>query len=290
MDNSFKVSKRQFFKSALGFGGVAAAAGAGLLSSMASVKEAHAQILKSGIDPNSVLAKIKKEGKLMVGYSQTVPWFQKDAKTGKLNGIYYDVMELLGKNLEIKVEYQEVSWANATIGLRKGDYDVFGSSLYYTIPRALVVNYVHPMWHKGRFVLTHKTFKDRFKSAEDFNSSDVTFSVNVGSAEENWVKMRFPKAKIIATSGQIALSAEPVRTRKAQLWASGDVDCLLMARKNKDWAVVIDPENPIDVNANTWAIRYGDAEWKFFLDMWADKMVASGYVKERYNYYLDAMS
>ena len=290
MDNNFKVNKRQFFKSAIGLGGLAAAAGAGLLSSMASVKEAHAQILESGIDPNSVLAKIKKEAKLMVGYSQTVPWFQKEAKTGKLTGIYYDVMELLGKNLEIKVEYQEVSWANATIGLRKGDFDVFGSSLFYTIPRALVVNYVHPMWHKGRLVLTHKTFKDRFKSAEDFNSPDVTFSVNVGSSEENWVKMRFPKAKIITTSGQIALSAEPVRTRKAQLWASGDVDCLLMAKKNKDWAVVIDPENPIDVNANTWAIRYGDPEWKFFLDMWADKMVAGGYVKERYNYYIDAMS
>lgn len=290
MDNNFKVNKRQFFKSAIGLGGLAAAAGAGLLSSMASVKEAHAQILESGIDPNSVLAKIKKEAKLMVGYSQTVPWFQKEAKTGKLTGIYYDVMELLGKNLEIKVEYQEVSWANATIGLRKGDFDVFGSSLFYTIPRALVVNYVHPMWHKGRLVLTHKTFKDRFTSAEDFNSPDVTFSVNVGSSEENWVKMRFPKAKIITTSGQIALSAEPVRTRKAQLWASGDVDCLLMARKNKDWAVVIDPDNPIDVNANTWAIRYGDPEWKFFLDMWADKMVASGFVKERYNYYIDAMS
>ncbi len=290
MDNSFKVSKRQFVKSAIGLGGVVAAAGTGLLSSMVSVKEAQAQILESGINPNSVLAKIKKEGKLMVGYSQTVPWFQKDAKSGNLTGIYYDVMELLGKNLEIKVEYQEVSWANATIGLRKGDYDVFGSSLYYTIPRALVVNYVFPMWHKGRLVLTHKDFKKRFKSAADFNNPDVTFSVNVGSAEENWVKMRFPKAKIITTSGQIALSAEPVRTKKAQLWASGDVDCLLMARKNKDWAVVVDPDHPIDVNANTWAIRYGDPEWKFFLDMWADKMVASGYVKERYEYYIDALS
>jgi len=289
MGKAFNVGKRQFVKSAIGLGGVAVAAGTGIWGRIGGVKEAHAQLLGSGINPNSVLAKIKNEGKLKVGYSQTVPWFQKDAKTGGLTGIYFDVMELLGKNLEIKVEYQEVSWANATVGLRKGDFDVFGSSLYYTIPRALVVNYVYPMWHKGRLVLTHKDFKDRFKTAADFDNPDVTFSVNMGSAEENWVKMRFPKAKIITTSGQIALSAEPVRTKKAQLWASGDIDCILMARKNTDWAVVVDPEQPIDVNTNTWAIRYGDPEWKFFLDMWGDKMVASGYVKERYAYYLDML-
>ena len=66
MDNNFKVNKRQFFKSAIGLGGLAAAAGTGLLGSLASVKEAHSQILESGIDPNSVLAKIKKEGKFFI--------------------------------------------------------------------------------------------------------------------------------------------------------------------------------------------------------------------------------
>jgi hypothetical protein len=160
----------------------------------------------------------------------------------------------------------------------------------YTIPRALVINYIIPLWSKGRLILTHKDFKDRFKSAADCNNPDAIFSVNVGSSEENWVKSRFPKAKIITTSGQIALSAEPVRTKKAHLWASGESDAAILAKKNKDWAVIINPDNPVDPNPNTWAIRYGDPEWKFFLDMWAHKMIVSGFVKERREYYLNKLA
>jgi len=285
MDEITKLSKRDFMKTALGVGGAAVATG--VLTSAVSIKEAKAQLLESGVSSNSVLARIKKEGKIKVGYSQTVPWFQRDAKSGKLQGIYYDVCEALGRELEVKMEYQEISWANSTVGLRKGDYDVFGSSLFYTMPRALVANYVHPMWHKGRLVVTHKKNAQRFRTAADFNKSDVTFSVNIGSAEENWVKLTFPKAKIITTSGQIALSAEPVRTGKADLWATGDLDAMLYQRRNERWAIIVDQGNPIGMNANTWAIRYGDPEWKFFLDMWSDKMVASGFMKERYEFYLN---
>jgi len=287
MDKSTKMSKRDFMKTMVGIGGVGVAAN--LIASAGSVKEAHAQILQSGISPDSVLAKIKKEGKLRLGYAQTPPWFQRDAKTNKLGGIYFDVAEKLAREIEVKLEWQEVAWANATIALRKRDFDVFASSLFYTMPRALVANYVGPLWRKGRLVLTHKEFAHRFKSAADFNSPDVIFSVNLGTAEENWVKVTYPKAKIITTSGQITLSAEPVRTKRAHLWAAGEEDCRLMAKRNSAWAVLVDGEHPIGLNPNTWAIRYGDPAWKQFLDFWTTTMFASGFVKERYDFWINKM-
>jgi ABC-type amino acid transport substrate-binding protein len=278
------MSKRTFMKTALGAGGLAG------LGGLLSPREAYAQLLESGIDEKSVLARVKKEGKLRIGYAQTLPWFHKDARTNTLAGIYYDVSEALAKELEVKAEYSEVSWANATVALRKGDFDIFGSSLFYTVPRALVVNYTAPLWHKGHLALTHKDNAKRFKSAADFNRPDVTFSVNVGTREEHILKVLYPKAKIITTSGQIVLSAEPVRTKKADLWVSGDLDVLVFAKKNSAWAHVIDPDKPFGRGANTWAIRYGDPAWKFFLDMWADNMVASGFVEERYEYYKDQLA
>ncbi|MBT3361887.1 MAG: transporter substrate-binding domain-containing protein [Rhodospirillales bacterium] len=286
MRKQFDTSRRDMMKLAVGAGGVAA----GLAAAGGSMREAHAQLLDSGVDSNSVLARIKKENKLRVGYSQTVPWFQKSAKTGGLIGIYHDVAEKLAKALEVEAEYHEVSWANATVALRKGDFDVFGSSLFYTMPRALVVNYVGPMWHKGRLAVVHKDNAGRFKSAADFDNPDVTFSVNIGSSEENWVKTTFPKAKIITTSGNITLAAEPVRAKKADIWATGDLDAVLFARKNSRWAHVVNEKTPIGMTANTWAIRYGDDAWKYFLDMWADHMVTSGYMKERYDHYLGELS
>jgi ABC-type amino acid transport substrate-binding protein len=280
-----QLSKRAFVKT-LGLAGLAAGAGA---AGRGWLREAHAQLLETGIDPKSVLARIKKDAVLKVGYAQTPAWFYKDAKANKLAGIYYDVAEAFAKELEVKLEYQEVPWANATVGLRKGDFDVFASSLFYTIPRALVVNYVAPMWHKGHLAICHKESAGRFKSTADFNKPDVTFSVNVGTREEHVLKMLFPKAKIITTSGQIALSAEPVRTKKADLVVMGDLDVLAFAAKNNSWAHVVDEAHPFGRGANTWAVRYGDPAWKSFLDMWADNMVESGFMQERFTYYKELL-
>lgn len=283
MNTKLTISKRTFMKSALGVGGLGLAAK--LLDGVGSPREAYAQLLESGIDEKSALARVKKEGKLRVGYAQTLPWFHKEAKSGSLAGIYYDVAEALAKELEVKTEYQEVSWADATVALRKGDFDVFGSSLFYTVPRALVVNYTAPLWHKGHLAVSHKDNARRFKSTADFNRPDVTFSINVGTREEHVLKVMFPKAKIVTTSGQIVLAAEPVRTKKADLWVTGDLDALLFAKKNSAWAQVVDPSHPFGRGANTWAIRYGDPAWKFFLDMWVDNAVESGLVQQRYDFY-----
>ena len=285
MASSGKMTKRAFMKTALGLGGLAAGAA---LPSRGFFREAQAQLLESGIDPSSALARVKKGGTLKVGYAQTPAFFYRDAKANKLAGIYYDVAEAFAKELEVKLDYQEVPWANATVGLRKGDFDVFVSSLFYTIPRALVISYVAPMWHKGHLAICHKESAGRFKSAADFNRADVTFSVNVGTREEHVLKMLFPKAKIITTTGQVALSAEPVRTKKADLVVMGDLDVLAFAAKN-NWAHVVDDAHPFGRGANTWAVRYGDPAWKSFLDIWADNMVESGFMQERFNYYKELL-
>jgi hypothetical protein len=36
-------------------------------------------------------------------------------------------------------------------------------------------------------------------------------------------------------------------------------------------------------------VRYGDPAWKSFLDMWADNMVESGFMQERFNYYKELL-
>jgi ABC-type amino acid transport substrate-binding protein len=274
MSDPVNIGKRDFLKGAATLGAassVIAAAGVAM-----TPREVLAQALETGVRDDSTLAKVRKEGVLRVGYAQTGPWFYKDAKTGELGGIYKDVVDRLCKELEIKPEYKEVTWANSTVGLRRGDYDLFGSSLTYTIPRALVVNYIGPLYAKGSLLMVHKDNAGRFKTAADFNDPGVTFSVVAGGSEEPRIPVLWPKAKLITTTGQVVLGAEPVRAKKADVWMSGDSDVLLFAKRNASWAVVIEPNKPIDKRPNTWAVRYGDAEWKAFLDFWGEFVVING--------------
>jgi len=289
MNDRVNDSKRGFLKGAALVGAASAAAGTGLLAASGGLKPALAQMLDSRIPEDSVLAKIRKAGVLKVGYAQTGPWFYKDAKSGELGGIYKDVVEMLAKQMEIKVEWLETSFGNLTVGLRKGDFDLFGSSAVYTMQRALVGNYVGPLYSKGSLVIVHKDNADKFKTYADLNDPSVTFSVTSGASEEGRMPTLFPKAKVITTTGQVTLGAEPVRAKRAHAWISGDSDVLLFGKRNASWAHVVQPDNPLDRRPNTWIIRYGDAEWKYFLDFFAAFLVANGEVDRLFKHHMEKL-
>jgi ABC-type amino acid transport substrate-binding protein len=277
--------KRDFLKQATLITAAAGAVGAAMAPS-----SALAQMLETGVREDSILAKCRKEGVLRVGYAQTGPWFYKDAKTGELNGVYKDVVEQLAKELQIKVDWKEVTFANATIALRKGDFDLFGSSLTYLVSRAIAVDFVGPYYSRGSLLLCHKDNADKFKTAADANKSDVTFSVTAGASEEPRIPLLFPaKPKVITTTGQISLGAEPVRAKKADVWISGDVDVVLLAKRNADWAHVIDPGNPLDRRPNTLAIRYGDPEWKSFMDFYGRYLTVNGEVERLLKHHVEKL-
>src|SRR6202043_3010141 len=114
MSDHVNDGKRGFLKTAM--------LGAGAFGAAAAPGVTLAQMLETNIREDSVLAKIRKEGVINVGYAQTGPWFYKDAKSRELGGIYKDVVDMLAKELQIKVEWKEVTFANSTVGLRRGDY------------------------------------------------------------------------------------------------------------------------------------------------------------------------
>jgi len=261
MRGEMEADKRQLLTGALI--GAAVIPGLGLISS------AQAQEGDGGLDPNSVLAKVRKSGVLRMGYAQTAPWFYKDAKTGALQGIFYDVAEEMCKLMQVKGEYQEVTFADSTLALRRGDYDVFVSSLTYTVPRAVSAAYTSPpLWQRGSLALIHKDNVGRFKTAPDLNSPNVTIAV---------------------TTGQILTATEPVRTKRADAWLNGENDVVVFAKKNASWAAVLDEEHPFDKAPNTWMMRYGDPAWEAFIGGFCNYMITQGFVKDRYDYHMNLM-
>jgi len=282
--NESKLSRLDFFKTVAGTGGAVAAVGA--ISASVQPKEVYAALLDTNISEDSVLSKMKKTGKLKVGFSQTKPNFYRDAKTNKLRGIFYDATEFLGKQCEVEIDYQEVSWGNATVGLRKGDFDLFVSSLTYTVPRALVINYAGPIHHKGAVGVVHKDNAHRFKTHADLNSEDVTFVVTLGDASANQIKTNFPKAKIMEVSGQLTLVVETVSRKQATAFIGGDFDIEVIAGQNP-WMHPVWPA--FDLLPNTWACRYGDPEWKYFLDMFCNRMLSTGDMKKFFAKYREEL-
>lgn len=275
--------KREFLGGAIAVSAVVAA-------TVLRPQEALAQALDNGVSAGSVLARMRKGEALKVGYAETPLWFYRDPKTGQLRGIYKDLVDMLAAELRVKVAWHETTFGALTLGLRKEDFELFASSAIYTVPRALAAEYIGPLWAKGELIIIRKQDADKYKTAADLNQPDVVFSVAAGSSEQQTMPKIFPKARFIAVAGPIALGAEPVRTGRATAFIIGDSDALAFAKQNSSWARVVDPDHPIGKRPNTWLIRYGDAPWANFLNMWAQFVVVDGTVKRLYDEYLTLLT
>ena len=104
---------------------------------------------------DSSLAKVAKNGRLVVGFCAQYPPFEsKNEKTGEFEGFDIDLARALAKEIGVEVKLVDAEWQGLLAGLKKGDYDVLltcmskseargentnFSDVYYTLPDVIVV-------------------------------------------------------------------------------------------------------------------------------------------------------
>jgi ABC-type amino acid transport substrate-binding protein len=184
MSDQINDGKRDFLRSAAILG-----VASGVLATASTPREAMAQMLETGIREDSSLSKVRKEGVMRVGYSQTGPWFYKDAKTGDLGGIYKDAVDRLAKEMEVKVDYKVTRQRCCAAPRRLRPVRIVADISGAARPRG---GFCRPLLFQGSLLLCHKDNADRFKTAADANKPDVTFSVTSGASEEPRIPLLFP--------------------------------------------------------------------------------------------------
>jgi len=122
---------------------------------------------------------------LRVGYIIYPPLLTKDANTGELSGISYDLVEEVAKELGLTANWvEEVGWGTAIEGLDTGRYDVLGTQMWPNEAREKkAVFSVAPM---------NSVIYPYVKKGDDRYSSDLS----VINAPEN---------RIIALDGEMAV-------------------------------------------------------------------------------------
>src|SRR5687767_7987158 len=74
---------------------------------------------------------------LRICYLIQPPFLLKSGATGTLSGIYFDLVETIGKRLNLKVQWvEEVNLATLSEGLDTGRYDLIGFALWRSSARA----------------------------------------------------------------------------------------------------------------------------------------------------------
>jgi ABC-type amino acid transport substrate-binding protein len=151
------------------------------------------------------------------------------------------------------------------------------------------IDYVHPFGAKGINVVMRKDNTKPLHDPADMNDSSVTIAVEVGTREHEALKRLFPKAHILAVK-----VTSPVQV--VDYVKRGDADAAalptitvkwwLQVPENAAWGKMGFPGHDFGNAPNGWAVRYGDPDWKDFIDAYVDNVTATHRAADLYDEYM----
>jgi len=152
-------------------------------------------------EKESAYDRITKTKTLRCAYTTYPPFISKDANTGKMSGLFYDLTNELGRQLSLKVDWVEEVGSDAIFeGLNTGRYDAVCAGYAATPARTWGGDFLKTMIFVP-FEMYVRADEKRFKTTEDFNSPDVTLATMDGEMSQIVANEFFPRAKQASVSG-----------------------------------------------------------------------------------------
>ncbi len=235
----------------------------------------------SAVHEETLKEKVIAAGKIRVGYIVTTPQqLAKDPNTGELYGMFYDIVEEVGKKLNLEVEWtEEVGWGTMIEGLAQGRYDIVGSPVWPNSARALKADFSIPVTYNVMYAYAREN-DARLNTLEDINSENIRVTVVDGTTAQFLTAQRFASAQVVSLP---------------QLSAQSDL--LLNVASDKADVVFIDPfvantflqNNPkvslkkignevVRVDGNALVFNSGEIEFKNMIDTVLREEINSGFI------------
>lgn len=136
----------------------------------------------SGGTKEDVLAKVKEEGKLVVGTEGTYPPFTFHDDSGKLTGFDVEIAQEVGKRLGVEVEFLETQWDAMFAGLDSGRFDMVANQVGINPEREESYEFSDP-YISSTAVLVVAKDNEEIKSFEDLEGKLSAQSLTSNYAE-----------------------------------------------------------------------------------------------------------
>jgi ABC-type amino acid transport substrate-binding protein len=187
-----------------------------LLALAAGFMGAHLTPRGGAVEPvrETTYERVMRTGTIRCAYILYPTFLDKDINTGALSGIFYDIVNEVGKQLSLKVEWvEQVGFSNAFEGFKTGRYDIIASGFTPTPGRARVAEFTTPTSYIPFYAYVRTDDKRFDNNTSKINDSSVTVAVMEGQLSQVVKEEDFPKAKILslpnmAEDSQVFLQVE----------------------------------------------------------------------------------
>ncbi|MFI5317622.1 MAG: transporter substrate-binding domain-containing protein [Myxococcota bacterium] len=169
---------------------------------LAAVAVACALLAPAGCDrpaaPPLRIQRILKSGELRVGTSADTPPLAMRDREGKLMGLEVDLVQALGENMNVKVRFVEMPFAQLIPALERGDVDLVAAGMTITPERNARVAFAGPYYVSGNTLLARKRELAETDDPAQLDDPKLSFAVLDGSTSASFVRAHLPKARIVA--------------------------------------------------------------------------------------------
>jgi polar amino acid transport system substrate-binding protein len=232
---------------------------------------------------SDTLQQVLSSGKIRCGYVVYPPGLIKNPNTGKVSGIFAEVLEEAAKNLDLQVEWtEEVGWGTMVEGLNNRRYDMIGSPVWPLGQRIRVSDFTKPIYYVvvNAYVQNGNTKFDN--ALEKINSPDVRIATIDGELTSTVAKSDFPNARILSLPqmsdvSQLLLN---VADGKADVTFVEPAIALEFMKNNPGKLQKVISSKPIRSFPNCMMVRQNDTQFRRLIDNALTEVLNSGFVDQ----------
>jgi polar amino acid transport system substrate-binding protein len=245
----------------------------------------------NGSSVESVYDRVMRTGVIRCGYTPYSVGLMKDPNTGKLSGIYYNVVQELAKNLSLKVEYtEEVGWGQQIESLNADRFDMMCSPTSLNSGRARAADFSIPLYYSPVVIWARANdmrFDDTIKGIDD---PSVKISTLDGEQTAVFARNFFPKAQQVALPQMTPFSdlMMQVTTGKADVTFAEPFAAYEFMESNPNQLRQVKASKPLVVVPNVILMKRNQFAFRQMIDNGLRELFNTGFVDraiDRYEKY-----
>jgi len=222
----------------------------------------------SNVHASDTIKEIKGRGTLRVCFAETAPMAVRDPATGKWSGYNVSMAEDLARELGVKLETVDDSYATVIPSLMSGKCDIIMAPLLVNAQRAQVVAFTDYYSTSGNQAVVRQDAS--FQNWEQLNDEKVTFAVSAGTQDEALVKRIFPKAQVkpVVSENTYAAMME-IAAGRADAGFTDTNSARNFTKQNPQLKLkVLEPDRISNPAGRAYAARPDDWHFVNFLNNW----------------------
>ena len=230
----------------------------------------------------TVRERVLSSNTIRAAYLVRPPNIIKDPNTGKLSGIFVDVLEEMGRRAGLRIEWvEEVTWATMMEGLESSRYDIVGTGIWRNATRGRAADFTLPLFYSGVGAFVRADDHRFDDHLDQLNEGGVRIATIDGEMAEIIAHSDFPAARAVALT-QVSDTSQlllEVQSGKADAtFIAAQIGARYM-EKNPGALRNIATTAPLRVFPESMVIRPGESDFKAMLDSAITELVNSHFVE-----------